>query len=108
MSGGYIEIEIEPAHITGTGQRYRVFHEGEIIIDSAREPLCESARFFAGAGIFEGEILMRRRGREQIDMSGNILSLIGLTVSEGQASPPRFAAWVPFDRDIEAENLKNS
>lgn len=87
-------IEIEPTHVTSTGQRYRVWHDDAVLIESTREPLCNSARALVERGV-TGRLQMRRRGRHQIDAEGLISVLATLTVTEGQISGPRFAKWSP-------------
>lgn len=87
-------IEIEPTHVTSTGQRYRVWCDGSVLIESTREPLCNSARALVERGV-TGRLQMRRRGRHQIDAEGLIAVLATLTVTEGQITGPRFAKWSP-------------
>lgn len=90
-------IDIERTHVTSTGGRYRVWHDGAVLIESAREPLCEAARALVKKGV-TGRLQMRRLGSEQIDMSGLIAVLAPLTVSEGQTSTPRLSKWSEYDR----------
>lgn len=87
-------IEIEPTHFTSTGQRYRVFHDGKVLVESCREPLCSGARALVEKGV-TGRVQMRRVGRQQIDMEGLIAVLATKTVTEGQVATPRFAKWSP-------------
>lgn len=87
-------IDIEPTHLTSTGQRYRVWLGDEVLIESSREPLCESARAMVERGV-TGRLQMRRRGSTRIDMQGLIAVLATLTVSEGRAHGPRFVKWSP-------------
>ena len=87
-------IEIEPTKITGTGQRYRVWCGGEILVDSSRNPFTDSARALVGKGV-TGRLQMKRVGRDQIDAEGLIAVLATLTVSEGQNHGPRVVKWSP-------------
>lgn len=89
-------IDIEPTHVTATGTRYRVWHGGTVLIESAREPLCEGARALVDKGV-TGRIQMRRIGSDKIDIEGLIAVLATRTVSEGQTGTPRFAKWSAYE-----------
>lgn len=88
-------VEIEATHVTSSGPRYRVWHDGEVLVESCREPLCSAARALVERSV-TGRLQMRRKGSEQIDMEGLIAVLATLTVSEGQQSGPRFARWSEY------------
>lgn len=87
-------IDIEPTHVTGSGQRYRVYHDGDVLVESCRVPLCDGARALVEKGV-TGRVQMRRAGSHEIVMQGLIAVLATMTVSEGQLSGPRFAKWSP-------------
>lgn len=87
-------IDIEATHVTGSGQRYRVYHDGEVLIESCREPLCDGARALVEKGV-TGRVQMRRAGSHEITMQGLIAVLAAKTVSEGQISGPRLVRWSP-------------
>lgn len=91
-------IDIEMTHTTANGARYRVWHDGEVLVASAREPLCTAARALVEKGV-TGRVQMRRVGSERVDMSGLIAVFAAMTVSESQVSAPKFAryseAWIP-------------
>lgn len=89
-------IEIEPTHVTGTGQRYRVWHDGNILIESARSPETEAARALSENGV-TGRLRTVRKGRTGYDTEGLISVLAALTVSESQTGTPRFAKWTPYE-----------
>ena len=95
-------IDIEATHVTGSGQRYRVWHNGEILIESCREPLCSAARELSKAG-YTGRIETRDFGSEKVKSSGLIAVLATLTVTEGQSSGPRFSKWTERQFDEAAE-----
>ena len=98
-------IETEATHITSTGQRYRVWHDGEVLIESAREPLMEAARVLSSKGV-TGRLRQVRKGRTGYDIEGLIAVLAPLTVTEGQTSGPRFAKWSAYDA-IQDSSLSN-
>lgn len=89
-------IDIQRTHVTASGARYRVWHDGLILIESAREPLCSGARALVEKGV-TGRVQMRRLGSEQIDMEGLIAVLAAKTVGEGQEASVRFAKWSPYE-----------
>ena len=88
-------IEIEQTHVTGTGPRYSVYHDGALLIQSCRDPLTDGARALVKRGV-TGRLQMKRIGSSSIDMEGLIAVLASLTVSEGQIGQPRFARWSEF------------
>lgn len=87
-------VDIEATHATASGQRYRVWHDGKVLIESCREPLCDAARALSKAGV-TGRIQTRRLGSSVIAMSGLIAVLATMTVTEGDKSGPRFSRWSP-------------
>ena len=91
-------IEVEETHVTSTGTRYRVWHDGKVLIESARVPLTEAARVLSGNGV-TGRIRQVRKGHAGYDIEGLIAVLAPLTVSEGQTSGPRFAKWSAYDAE---------
>ena len=91
-------IETEQTHVTSTGPRYRVWHNGNILIESARSPETEAARVLSGMGI-TGRLRSVRKGRTGYDTEGLIAVLATLTVTEGQTGGPRFAKWSAYDAD---------
>ena len=80
-------IEIEPTKITGAGQRFRVWHDGEVLLPSSRNQFTDGARALVDKGV-TGRLQMKRVGRDQIDAEGLIAVLATLTVSEGQNHGP--------------------
>lgn len=100
-------IDVERTHATGSGERYRVWHDGEILISSCREPLCDGARALVSKGV-TGRVQMRRVGSARIDMHGLIAVLATLTVTEGQSGGPRFVRWSPHWASKEKEGASKS
>lgn len=88
-------IETEMTHATASGCRYRVWHDGSVLIESCREPLTDGARALVKKGV-TGRVQMRRVGASGFDIQGLIAVLATLTVSEGQTGIPRFTKWSEF------------
>ena len=88
-------IDIEVAKYAPSGIRYRVWHDGEILIKSAREPLFEACRELVNLGV-TGRVQMRRLGHERIDMECLIAVGATLTIVEGNDSGPRVAKFVAY------------
>jgi len=89
-------IEIERTHATTSGSRYRVWHDGSVLIESCREPLTDGARALVKKGVTSSRVQMKRIGTSSIDMHGLIAVLATLTVSEGQTGIPRFTEWSEY------------
>lgn len=94
-------IEIENTHTTTSGSRYRIWHDGAVLIESCREPLTDGARALVKKGV-TGRVQMRRVGDKGFDMQGLIAVLATLTVSEGQMGIPRFTKWSEFAAPVSA------
>lgn len=87
-------IDIERTHISGTGQRYRVWHDGNVLIESTKNAFFDSARALSAKGV-TGRLQMRRKGRDQIDMTGLIAVAATFTISETERHGPRLIKWAP-------------
>lgn len=85
-------IEIEPTHITSSGQRYRVYHDGSVLMDSTREPMTNAARALSKMGV-TGRLQARRRGSSRIDMEGLISVLATRCVTETELHGPRLKVY---------------
>lgn len=83
-------VDVEFSHTTPTGERWRVFHDGELLLKSCREPLFDGARALVAKGV-TGRIQTRRNG--MICMEGLIAVCATLTVTEGQTHGPRIVKW---------------
>lgn len=88
-------IEIEEAKATATGMRYRVWHDGEVILDSSRIPMFDACREMVKRGV-TGRLQMKRKGRDQIDAECLIAVGATLSVTEGQELGPRVSKYAAF------------
>lgn len=92
----YITIDVEPTHLTKSGQRYRSLHEGEVLVDSSKDPLSDSARALLALPDTEvDDILVMMRG-PSIVMYGRLGFIAAHAAREGDNSPPRFVKWAPY------------
>lgn len=89
-------IEIEESKFAPTGVRYRVWHDGQILLHSSKNPEMDAARALSAKGV-TGRLQWKRKHRPQIDGSGLIAVLATLTISEGDSSAPRIVKWVEYD-----------
>jgi hypothetical protein len=87
-------IEIEPTHLTSTGQRYRVWHDGEVLIESTKNAFHDAARALSAKGV-TGRLEMKRKGSDRIDLRGLIAVLATRTISETEKHGPKPVKWVP-------------
>ena len=87
-------VDIERTKIGARGYRYRVWHDGEVLVENTGEAMGAAARALVEKGV-TGRMQMRRLGSSMIDMEGLIAVLATLTVSEGNDHGPRFTKWKP-------------
>ncbi len=86
-------VNIELIGRTSSGSRYRVWHDGQVLIQSCREPLCDAARKLVEKGVTGRLDMCGMDGA--VRLSGLIAVLATRTVTEGQDTSPRFAKWSP-------------
>lgn len=87
-------VDVERTKLGARGYRYRVWHNGEILVENTGEPMGAAARALVDKGV-TGRMQMRRLGSLMIDMEGLIAVSATLTVSEGNDHGPRIAKWKP-------------
>lgn len=87
-------VDIEQIKIGARGYRYRVWHDGEVLVENTGEAMGAAARALVAKGV-TGRMQMRRLGSSMIDMEGLIAVLATLTVSEGNDHGPRIVKWKP-------------
>lgn len=97
-------VDVEQIKLGGRGYRYRVWHDGEVLVENTGEAMGAAARALVEKGV-TGRMQMRRLGSPMINMEGLIAVLATLTVSEGNDHGPRFAKWKPHwlafeDREV--------
>lgn len=94
----YVEIQIEPTRITGSGQRYRVWHEGEVLVDNTIDPSGDGARELVAMGVdLDARLMVSRVATpDRVDMSGRLGAFAGRRPTEGQDQSVRFIPWVPY------------
>lgn len=85
-------IIIEPTTLGQRGQRYRVRHDGRVLLESARDPLFEACRALIAAGI-TGRLEMWRPGKSHYDIATDIDAGARLTVVETATRGPVVAQW---------------
>ena len=95
-----IKITIEPASIGQRGQRYRVFHEGCVLLVSTREPLFDACRALLAQGV-TGRLQMWRPGKAHHDMAVDIEAGARLAVIETASRGPVFGPWQPWEEETE-------
>lgn len=100
MTSGFVSIYTEPTSFASSGQRYRVWHNDDVLIETAKDPLCEAARALlaAGGADVDDQIISFDRKTGQPRISGRLGYVASIRVAEDQNSGPRFTAWQPYDR----------
>jgi hypothetical protein len=87
-------ITLEPS-ITSSGQRYRVFHEGHVLIENTHNPEYEACRALLAKGI-TGWLETYRKGTPYPAITLDIETGAKKTIIENATEGPRLASWRPF------------
>jgi hypothetical protein len=94
---GFLEIEYFPGKVGGGGQRYRVDHGGETLLESCKDPFHDGARALLNLGVDVDDILVMSEGKSHmVCMRGRIGNAAAGAVSEGEMHGPRFTKWAPY------------
>ena len=97
------KVYIRPRWVGGNvGYRYDIEHEGMVVVERSRVPLCDAARFLHGVGK-NGKVEVWRYGGSGPAMIAEIERYAMLTVSEGERDAPRFKKWVPYDQRVSSD-----
>ena len=89
-------VYIRPVWIGGsTGYLYDIEHDGTVVAERSRTPLCDAARWAVGEGK-DGKVEVWRYGGSGPAMVGEISRYAGLTVRETKTVSPRFEKWSSF------------
>lgn len=93
----FFEIEIEVSHYTRSGQRWTVHHDGEVLLQSCRDPSHDAARELWARGADADDVVITRHvGRDGVCLTGTIGCLASTTTTEGDAVSVRTVPWVPY------------
>jgi len=92
-----IKVFIERIGHGTRGNRYRVWHDGVVLVEHTRDPEHDAARALLALGI-TGAMETWHRGAPHPSMRGDIASSARLSVSETEKFGPRLVAWRPFER----------
>lgn len=98
-----ISIWSEYLRTTGTGPRHRVWHDGEVLIESTNDTFYDAARALIVRGGFDLDdtlqIVDRVTGKWM--MRARLGWAAAHRISENESHGPRLVKWVPFDRPVE-------
>lgn len=92
-----VPVTLERTGSTARGDRWRVLHDGIVIVESSRDPEHDAARALK-ALVLTGIIETRHAGSATVAMRLDIEKAAGRTVIEGERTGPKFGRWQPFDR----------
>lgn len=106
---GFIEIIIWPTHVTGIGQRYRVEHDGYVLLESTPDPFYNSARALLDVGVDPDDVMVMVDGPCSMPSLHTRIGWAALyTVSETAAHGPQRVKWSPYSgpprKDSDEEN----
>jgi hypothetical protein len=88
-------VELEPLGLTEHGQRYRVTHAGETLVEGRRNPIFDACRVLLARGI-SGRLEVWRRGKTSADMQLDIERGAGLAIKETATESLRIVTWEPW------------
>lgn len=88
-------IAIERIGSGNRGDRWRVFHDGAVLVPSTRDPTFDACRFLAGRGAI-GRLEVWHVGQAHAAVRLDIERGASLTVMEGEKCGPRIVPWKPF------------
>lgn len=98
-----VRVYMIPRWVGGSvGYRYDIEHEGEIVVQGSRVPLCDAARWCQGFGK-DGILEVWRYGGSYPAMKGEISRYASKTVRETETASPRFVKWAPFEWNVTEE-----
>jgi hypothetical protein len=103
-----VKVYMRPVWVGGNaGYRYDLEHDGRIVVERSKVPLCDAARWCAGEGK-NGKVEVWRYGGSGPAMIAEIERYAALTVRETETVSPRFVKWRPFDRDVKSDDVITS
>jgi hypothetical protein len=102
------KVFIRPVWVGGNaGYRYNIEHEGRLVVERSKAPLCDAARWCDGEGK-DGKVEVWRYGGSYPAMIGEIERYAALTVRETETVSPRFVKWRPFQHDVMSNDVITS
>jgi hypothetical protein len=102
---GFIEISCVATHVTSGGQRYEVWHDGDVILKSAKNPFYDGARAVLALGGADPDdtLVMVDHTTRRTRLSGILGFAASKTITEGDIHGPRLTKWVPYTGPAEKE-----
>ena len=95
-----VAIEVEFSHCppNGGAERWRVYHQGEVLLASCRIPLYDGARALLGLGGFDPDdtIVTIHKATGMRCLTARIGWAAAMTITEGERSGPRLVPWIPY------------
>lgn len=100
----FIEVEMYESHCTKGGMRFVVEHDGEILVESARDPEHEAARALRALGESDNDTMaIKWRGSKHFSRFAKIGWLADNATTEGQNSGPRTIQYVPYTGPVKED-----
>jgi hypothetical protein len=91
-------FDIELLDHRSRGAFYRVYHDGQVLIDRTHKPAADGCRALVALGI-TGPVQMWGNGKHRMSFP-DVEKAALFTTSEGEMSGPRVIKYVPFDREV--------
>ena len=92
-----VPVTLERIGSGARGDRWRVIHDGIVLVESSRDPEHDAARALTALGL-TGTIETRHPRSAIVSMRLDISKAATSTVIENKRSGPRLGRWQPFDR----------
>lgn len=101
----FISIEYEPTKMGRSGQRYRVFHDGCVLVESTKDAPHDAARALVALGAdINATLLCFQVGDPNYRLRGRLGYFAGTRTAEGEYSGPRTVGWVPYTGPVLRED----
>jgi len=96
--GGFVEISSVPTHLTSGGQRYEVWHDGDVILTSTKNPFHDGARALLSLGGADPDdtLILVDHTTQRPRLSGRLGYAAAMTITEGEMHGPRLVKWAPY------------
>lgn len=100
-----VEIEVEPTHMTMGGQRYRVWHNDGVLIESTKDAPHDAARELVALGAdLDLTLHVYSRGSQSLGMYGRLGFFAKTRTSETDTHGPRTVPWSLYIREEKSDD----
>lgn len=98
-----IDVDIRRTKMGAAGQRYAVYHDGELLVESTKNGIYDAARALVELGGVDLDDVLYAYVDGRLSLTGRLGYLITRTISETQDHGPRCVPWVPYFGPVRSE-----